>query len=94
MTIVTKNFGYNMSIIILVYVGLGGRANIKSSIIATVALTMIPELLRGIGEYRMLIYAIIMIVMMIFNWSPKVKVWREAHSLKGAFHKKNVKEAK
>ena len=94
LTALPKNFGYNMSIMILVYVVLGGMANMRGSIIASVALTMIPELLRGIGEYRMLIYAIIMIVMMIFNWSPKVKEWREAHSLKGAFHKKNVKEAK
>ena len=94
LTALPKNFGYNMSIMILVYVVLGGMANMRGSIIAAVALTMIPELLRGIGEYRMLIYAVIMIVMMIFNWSPKVKEWREAHSLKGAFHKKNVKEAK
>lgn len=94
LTALPKNFGYNMSIMILVYVVLGGMANMRGSIVSAVALTLIPELLRGIGEYRMLIYAVIMIVMMIFNWSPKVKVWREAHSLKGAFQKKNVKEAK
>lgn len=94
LTALPKNFGYNMSIMILVYVVLGGMANMRGSIIAAVALTMIPELLRGIGEYRMLIYAVIMIVMMIFNWSPKVKAWREAHSLKDVFHKRNVKEAK
>ena len=93
LTALPKNFGYNMSIMILVYVVLGGMANMRGSIIAAVLLTMIPELLRQIGEYRMLIYAVIMIVMMIFNWSPKVKEWREAHSIKGAFHKKNVKEA-
>ncbi len=93
LTALPKNFGYNMSIMILVYVVLGGMANMRGSVIAAVLLTMIPELLRQIGEYRMLIYAVIMIVMMIFNWSPKVKEWREAHSIKGAFHKKNVKEA-
>lgn len=93
LTALPKNFGYNMSIMILVYVVLGGMANMRGSIIAAVLLTMIPELLRQIGECRMLIYAVIMIVMMIFNWSPKVKEWREAHSIKGAFHKKNVKEA-
>lgn len=93
LTALPKNFGYNMSIMILVYVVLGGMANMRGSVIAAVLLTMIPELLRQIGEYRMLIYAVIMIAMMIFNWSPKVKEWREAHSIKGAFHKKNVKEA-
>ncbi len=93
LTALPKNFGYNMSIMILVYVVLGGMANMRGSIIAAVLLTMIPELLREIGEYRMLIYAIIMIVMMIFNWSPKVREWREAHSIKKVFHKKNAKEA-
>ena len=93
LTALPKNFGYNMSIMILVYVVLGGMANMRGSIIAAVLLTIIPELLREIGEYRMLIYAVIMIVMMIFNWSPKVREWRKAHSIKGAFHKKNVKEA-
>ena len=93
LTALPKNFGYNMSIMILVYVVLGGMANMRGSIIAAVLLMIIPELLREIGEYRMLIYAVIMIVMMIFNWSPKVREWRKAHSIKGAFHKKNVKEA-
>ena len=93
LTALPKNFGYNMSIMILVYVVLGGMANMRGSIIAAVLLTIIPELLREIGEYRMLIYAVIMIVMMIFNWSPKVREWRKAHSIKGVFHKKNVKEA-
>ena len=67
LTALPKNFGYNMSIMILVYVVLGGMANMRGSVIAAVLLTMIPELLRQIGEYRMLIYAVIMIVMMIFN---------------------------
>ena len=40
----------------------------RGSIIASILLTLIPELLRGsIGKYRMLIYAVILIVMMIVN---------------------------
>lgn len=66
-----KNFGYNMSIMILVFVVLGGLGNIRGSIIAAVVLTMLPELLRGLNDYRMLIYAVVLIVMMIFNSSPK-----------------------
>lgn len=88
-----KNFGYNMSIMILVFVVLGGMANMRGSIIAAVILTLLPELLRGLSEYRMLIYAVVLIAMMIFNWSPKVKVWRESHSLKQLFGKKSEKEA-
>ena len=39
--------------------------------IAAVVLTMLPELLRSLNDYRMLIYAVVLIVMMIFNSSPK-----------------------
>ena len=46
----TNNFGYNMSINILVFVVLGGIGNIRGSIIAAVVLTLLPELLRGMSE--------------------------------------------
>lgn len=77
-----KNFGYNMSIMILVFVVLGGIGNIRGSIISAVILTLLPELLRGLSNYRMLIYSIILIVMMLFNWSPKLISLREKYSLK------------
>lgn len=66
-----KSFGYNMSIMILVFVVLGGIGNIRGSIIAAVVLTLLPELLRGLNNYRMLIYAIVLITMMILTSSPK-----------------------
>lgn len=67
----SNNFGYNKSITILVFVVLGGLGNIRGSIIAAVVLTALPELLRGLNDYRMLIYAIVLIAMMLFNSSPK-----------------------
>ncbi len=67
LTATTSNFGYNMSILVLVYVVLGGLGNIRGSVISATILYALPELLRGFSEYRMLIYAIILIVMMIFN---------------------------
>lgn len=85
-----KNFGYNQSIMILVFVVLGGLGNIRGSIIAAVVLTMLPELLRGLNDYRMLIYAIVLIVMMIFNSSPKAIEMRSVFMDK---IKKNRKEA-
>jgi branched-chain amino acid transport system permease protein len=63
-------FDYNMSILILVYVVLGGIGNLRGSIIATIILYALPELLRGFSTYRMLIYAIVLIAMMLFNWAP------------------------
>lgn len=75
----TNNFGYNQSIMILVFVVLGGIGNIRGSIIAAVILTLLPELLRGLQDYRMLIYAIVLIAMMLFNWAPKAIEWRKKH---------------
>ncbi len=91
LTATTNNFGYNMSIMILVFVVLGGIGNIRGPIIASVILTMIPEMLRELSDYRMLIYAIVLIVMMLFNWAPKSIEWRERHL---AFLKTRKKEVK
>lgn len=77
-----KNFGYNMSIMILVFVVLGGIGNIRGSIIAAIILTLLPEMLRGLSDYRMLIYAVVLIAMMLFNWSPKAIEWREKYAAK------------
>lgn len=77
LTALPKNFGYNMSIMILVFVVLGGIGNIRGSIISAVVLTLLPELLRGLSDYRMLIYAVVLIVMMLLNWSPKAIEWKE-----------------
>jgi branched-chain amino acid transport system permease protein len=91
-----KNFGYNMSIMILVFVVLGGIGKLRGSIIAAIILTLLPEYLRFMQDYRMLIYAIVLIVMMIFNWNPAIITWRKNHSIKGAitaFVNKSKEEA-
>ncbi len=77
LTASSQYFGYNASIMILVYVVLGGIGNIRGSVIAACVLYLLPELLRGLNTYRMLIYSIVLIVMMIVNWSPKVIEWRK-----------------
>ena len=70
-------FDYNMSILILVYVVLGGIGNIRGSMLAAVVLTALPELLRGFSNYRMLIYAIVLIAMMLFTSAPSAIAFRE-----------------
>ncbi len=77
LTALPKNFGYNMSITILVFVVLGGIGNIRGSVIAAVVLTLLPELLRFLSDYRMLIYAVVLIVTMILVWSPGGIAFRE-----------------
>ena len=72
-TVTASKFDFNTSILILVFVVLGGLGNIWGSIIAATLLTVLPELLRSMNDYRMLIYAILLIVMMIFNNSGAKK---------------------
>ena len=94
LTALPKNCGYNMSIMILVYVVLGGIGSIRGSVIATVILYLLPEMLRGLSNYRMLMYAIVLILAMLFNSAPQFVVIRERMfaALKG--NKKPAKEAK
>ena len=66
----------NTSILVLVFVVLGGIGNIRGSIIAATVLTVLPEMLRGLNDYRMLIYAIILILVMIFSQNEQLVAWR------------------
>lgn len=76
-SLVAKKFDYNTSILILVFVVLGGIGNLRGSLIAAAVLTVLPELLRSMNDYRMLIYAIVLIVVMIFNQSPEMIALRK-----------------
>ncbi len=78
-----SGFDYNTSILILVYVVLGGIGSIRGSVIAAILLYALPELLREVGEYRMLIYAILLITMMIINNSEKFSNIKGLKFLKG-----------
>lgn len=94
LTATTNNFGYNMSIMVLVYVVLGGIGNIRGSILAAVILTILPEMLREFSDYRMLVYSLVLIFMMLFSSSPAMVAFREKHSLKGKFSKNKSKKEK
>ena len=72
-TIVAKKFDFNTSILVLVFVVLGGLGNIRGSIIATTILYMLPELLREYADYRMLIYAVVLILVMLATNSTSAK---------------------
>lgn len=67
-------FDYNKSIEILVMVVLGGIGSVRGSVIAGALIAVIPEMLRSLQDYRMLIYAIVLIVMMIGTSNEKVKL--------------------
>ncbi len=93
-TLQASKFDYNLSILILVFVVLGGIGNIRGSVIAAVVLVMLPELLRSINSYRMLIYSIVLIVMMIITSNAKSKAFISANvqKFKALFRRSGKKE--
>lgn len=62
-----SKFDFNTSILILVYVVFGGLGNVTGTIIATSILYVLPELLRSVQDYRMLIYSIVLIAIMLIT---------------------------
>ena len=75
-TIVANKFDFNTSILVLVFVVLGGQGNMLGSIVAAAALTVLPELLRTFADYRMLVYAIVLILVMLTTNNPTLKTFR------------------
>ena len=76
-TIVANKFDFNTSILVLVFVVLGGLSNMLGSVIAAAALTILPEALRQFSEYRMLVYAIVLIMVMLATNNPTIKAFTE-----------------
>ena len=66
-------FDYNMSIEILVIVVLGGMGSVPGSIVSAIVLTVLPEALREVADYRMLVYAIVLILVMQATNNPTMK---------------------
>jgi len=81
-TFISPNgFDFMRSIEVVVMVILGGMGNTIGVISAAILLTILPELLRPIQDYRMIIYSFLLIVLMLtrpqglfrVNWRPRVK---------------------
>jgi len=72
-TLQPAKFDFNTSILILVYVVFGGLGNILGTMISTAILYVLPELLRSLANYRMLIYSIVLILMMLITNNERLK---------------------
>ncbi len=88
--IYADTFDYNYSIEILVMVVLGGMGSINGSIIVAALITFIntalqTELEGGMAVLKNLIYALILIVMVVYNNAPALKNFREKYNLKNLF---------
>ena len=71
--IIVLNF--TTSILVLVFVALGGLGNIWGSLLSAAALTILPEALRQFADYRMLVYAIVLIFVMLATNNPRFKAF-------------------
>ncbi len=60
-------FDFNKSIDYLTFVVFGGMGSLSGSVIATIILTFLPELLRGFQNFRMILYPLALIILMIFR---------------------------
>ena len=71
--VTAAQFDFNTSILVLVYVVLGGLGNIWGSVVAATVLYILPEALRQFSDYRMLVYAIVLILVMLATNNPTFK---------------------
>lgn len=62
-----SSFGFMKSIEILVMVVLGGMGSMLGSVVSAVVLTAVPELLRAFSDYRMIVYSLLLIIVMLFK---------------------------
>ncbi|MBC8039374.1 MAG: branched-chain amino acid ABC transporter permease [Opitutaceae bacterium] len=65
MTIDPRGFDFSRSIEIILMVILGGMGNTLGVILAAILLTLLPEILRPVAEYRMVLYSLLLIVLML-----------------------------
>ncbi|MBR2223003.1 MAG: branched-chain amino acid ABC transporter permease [Christensenellaceae bacterium] len=72
-TIVASKFDFNQSILVLMFVVLGGMGNMRGSIIAATVLTVLPELMRAFEDFRMLLYSVVLILVMIGTNNAQLK---------------------
>ena len=89
-TLVPGKFKFDQSINVLVFVVLGGIGNTLGAIISATVLTILPEMLRDFADYRMLVYAVLLIAMMLITNTPAAKSFFS--NLKGLFSRKNLQE--
>ena len=85
-------FDYNYSIEILVIVVLGGMGNINGAIISATLITFLNEQLGTIltGELALLkdlLYALILILLVIYNNAPALKTFRQKYNLRNLWRK-------
>lgn len=96
-TLAPVKFNFNTSVLILVFVVLGSIGNIWGGMIAAALLTILPEALRQFADYRMLTYAVVLILVMIGTYNPTIKskineIWEKVNPFRKKSEEKDRKK--
>lgn len=91
-------FDFNRSVEILMMVVLGGMGSITGSVISATVLTALPEVLRGFASYRMLVYSVVLILVMLFRPTGllgrlEIRIISPFEKIKGWLGKKKAKSS-
>ena len=94
--LIANKFGFEQSINVLVFVVLGGIGNTMGSLVSATALTILPETLRTFGQYRMLAYAVVLILVMLATNNPLARAFfrRISAPVKALFRPKKPEDPK
>jgi branched-chain amino acid transport system permease protein len=88
-----KSFGFFKSFEVLAMVVLGGLGSITGSILSAAVLTYLPELLREFSAFRMVIYSLLLIVMMLVRPQGLLGTWEISQAFKGLGRRRETDEA-
>lgn len=70
------------SITVLCVVVIGGMGSIPGVIVGALLFTLLPEFLRSVSEYRMLVFGITLVIMMIFRPGGMIQKTRNSYKFK------------
>jgi len=87
-----NGFNFQQSILMLSMIIFGGMASIPGSIFGAIALTVLPEMLRFLADYRQVIYGVLLIVMLIYRPNGLLGGFNLKHVRQRYLFKKNKKE--
>ena len=76
-------FGTDLAILILMMIVVGGMASIPGSLVGAILLTVLPEIFRFVADYRLVIYGIVLLLMMVF--CPQGILGTQKHLLRNLF---------
>lgn len=63
--VISEHFGFHLALISVFYVAIGGTRTFMGPIFGAVLLTVLPEMLRFAGDYRMVIYGLLVLAVMV-----------------------------